>query len=504
MIADGIAWAWVLCLLGLAYPVIARLLPDVGVGARIAVTAAVGAGALSLIMLWQGLLGIAYTPAGIALPYLIAVGIFYFTAEERREKTKKRLPFSLYLNSFFSSLRSLRFNFFSLFMLPIAAAIAFNAGYWAFHRDDAINIYQPHAAEIAQTRALIPLTGADSLYRAYPMHMQMLYAYSYIVAGWENDYLGQFVSALLALACLPTCYALAERLRTGSGGIAAFLLATTPTYGAWASSGYVDLPTALSYALSAWFALRLWDHGRAHDAAFAGLMLGLAAWTKNAALLGVPLLGAWLLLAWVRQRIGWRHIVIAAIACALVGAPFYIRNIVGAGMIIPDTAWTDQAERTLESALIVVTHPEIYGVTGWLILTGIAYAVAKIFQRREGENAEKRWAYIAILWWTIPFFAAWWWFASYDPRFLLVILPMMCALAGSFAAQIGESLREKFRSRLPIMRLIIVGIAIMLTVRAVWYSVEYKDEMLRAPLMSDADKRALLGRPFLETIPPES
>jgi len=492
MFTTLIAWAWTLFLLAAAYPLTAQLIPDAGIGLRAATALALGAGGVSLIMLWEGLLGIAYTPLGSAVPYLIIMGISYFIAErveKRRGKREQIPPFSL------RSSASLRYL---CLLLPIAATIAFNAGYWAFHRDDAINIYQPQAAEIARTRALIPLTGADSLYRAYPMHMQLLYAHAYMVSGWENDYLAQFVSALLALACLAAAYALAERLQAGSGGIAAFLLATTPTFGAWASSGYVDLPTALPYTLCAVFALRLWDKRHMTDAALAGAMLGLAAWTKNAALVGVPLLGLWLLLAWSQRRIALRQIVIAGFACAAVAAPYYLRNVVGAGFIIPETAWTDQAQRTLDSALIFVIHPEIYGVTGWLIIGGIGFALAKHLRRPDTENKN---GFLTVLWWTLPFFAVWWAFASYDPRFLLVILPMLCALSGAFAARLWESLSARLGTRRRYAYAALVIVALALTMRTVWFSVEYKREILRAPFMSDADKRAILGR---EIIPPES
>ncbi|MFN8447295.1 MAG: hypothetical protein U0521_01515 [Anaerolineae bacterium] len=38
--------------------------------------------------------------------------------------------------------------------------------------------------------------------------------------------------------------------------------------------------------------------------------------------------------------------------------------------------------------------------------------------------------------WTLPFFAAWWLFVSYDPRFLLLFLPPLAVLAGDLLVRL--------------------------------------------------------------------
>ncbi|MFN8447294.1 MAG: glycosyltransferase family 39 protein [Anaerolineae bacterium] len=103
---------------------------------------------------------------------------------------------------------------------------------------------------------------------------------------------------------------LGKRLRDErTGWLAALVLALTPFFSRWASSGYVDLPMAFFYALAAVFALRLYESGRLRDAALAGALVGLAAWTKNAALIGIVLLALWLVWCKVNGRIGWRAVV---------------------------------------------------------------------------------------------------------------------------------------------------------------------------------------------------
>src|SRR5690606_26909942 len=146
-----------------------------------------------------------------------------------------------------------------------------------------------------------------SLYDAYPILVPLNYAYAYFAAGWENEYLAKTIATLLSLACLPATYLLGERLRGAlAGWLAALVLALTPFFGSWASSGYVDLPMAFFYTLAAVFALRLWETGSTRDAVIAGALVGLAAWTKNAALIGVPLLGGWLVWCWWHDKISLR------------------------------------------------------------------------------------------------------------------------------------------------------------------------------------------------------
>lgn len=460
-----IPWLGLFALVAAAYPVASRLVSAPGL--RLALTLALSLGGLSQIMLWEGILGIPFTPLGIAAPYLLIMGVaLWFTMRAEQPKAGKPQ----------FTTPSLRINF---LLILIAAAVLFNGAWWLFHRDDALGIYQPQAAQLYALGGLIPLRGADSLYLAYPMHNQLLYAYTYLISGWENEYLAGFIGALLSVGCLPAVYALGERLRAGSGGVAALLLATTPTFAAWASAGYVDLPSAFYITLAAVFLIRLSDERRITDAALAGIMLGLAAWTKNAALVLIPLIGVWLMWAWLRRRIAFRHALIALATCELIAAPWYIRNLAGAGFIVPDTAWTDQAQRTLHRALLFILQPQDYGVTGWLMAAGIVWAVIR----------GKAGAWLILLW-AIPFFGVWWLFASYDPRFLLLIMPLLCALAGALLIDLWAAIGARQRGLRPILWLI----AVALTARAVWFSIEYKSELARHPLMGDADKRIILER----------
>jgi hypothetical protein len=270
---------------------------------------------------------------------------------------------------------------------------------------------------------------------------------------------------------------------------------------------------AFFYTLAAIFALQLANMQGWINAALTGAMIGLAAWTKNAALLSIPLLVLWLGYCLYRAWIFWRQAALALIACTVVAAPWYMRNLIGAGFIMPATAWTDQAERTLENALVFVTHPENFGVTGWLIVGAVIALVIRIIRYRDyytyqppafiwfrspSDEHRHRAAeqaapgQLLLLLWTLPFFAAWWLFVSYDPRFLLLFLPLLCVLAGDWLARLWEErVNPAWQPRALIALALLV---IVLAVPVLWQAVEFKSDLLRNPFMSDAEKRVLVGR----------
>jgi 4-amino-4-deoxy-L-arabinose transferase-like glycosyltransferase len=479
-----------------AYPWAAWLLKSTSPVFTSVLMLALSIGALTLVMLWEGLLGIPFSIPGITLPYLLIMllgvvlwwrgrgAVLDVGAGLRSAPTDNASSTPMLKRSRWANLIQ---RLPLLLLVAVSAAILFNAVYWPFHRDDALGIYQPHARAMYELRGLLPLTGADSLYLTYPMLIPSAYAYAYLASGWENEYLANLLGALLSVGCLPVAYWLGALLKDKRAGwLSAVLLATTPAFGRWASAGYVDLPMAFFYALSGIFAIRLWRGRRWQDALLAGAMMGLAAWTKNAALIGVPLLMLWLLWALVHRRIGVSLAGLAILACAIVAAPWYLRNLAGAGFIVPDTAWTDQAQRTLDNLLVFITRFENFGLTGWLAVLGTTFAVS-IIVRRRGNAPE----YLLHLLWTLPFFGAWWLFVSYDPRFLLLFLPPLCALGGALLTEAWTKIPARWRPR---VQVVIALVAAVLTIQALWFSVEYKDELLRSPLMGDAEKQTIVGR----------
>lgn len=483
-------------------------------------------GALTLIMFWLGILGIRFNAASIGLPYatLCLLGLWLWAKANQMSPDASSshilIPYPLFL----------------IPAILIAAAILFNAAYWPFSRDDTLGIYQPFAQMMAESRSLVPLTGADSLYRAYPMALPLAYAFTYILSGWENEYLARVIPALLSIGCLPAAYLIGRRLLPELAGaqklagiLGALIIAFTPTFGRWASSGYVDLPLAYFWALTVLFCLRLLERGAPVDVLLAGICLGLAAWTKNAALAGVPLLIGTLVWAVWHKRIRLSTALLSLIAFAIVAAPWYARNLIGAGFLMPDTAWTDQAQRTPGNLVPLLIRPQDYGLMGWVITAGLIMVLWQIaraalapkgspssspraeYRVLSAENQVPSTEHRApsteqqtpstehrapstehlslLLWWIVPYFLIWWLFASYDPRFLLHLLPLLAALGGGLLATVWTRVPQTWRGRLQI---VLAVAALILTVQAILTAVEFKNDLLRDPLMAHEAKIAIV------------
>ncbi len=481
MIESAAAMGLSLALLLLALPSAALLVqprPQESAWLVIASGLGLGLGAITLILLWMGLLGIAFDAGWVVAVYLILTApglILWLRAGVNRPIVRLRLP------------RSWPRRLALALLAAISASILINALLWPFHREDVLGIYQPQAQLLYQTGTLISLTGADSLYRAYPMSIPLVYTFAYLITGWENEYLANLLAALLSVGCLPVAYLLG-RMTAGerAGWGAALLLALAPIFPRWASSGYVDLPMAFFYGMSAVFALRLWETRGLIDALLAGASMGLAAWTKNAALLGIPILTGWLLWAWLHRRGHGRHLAVALTACLLIAGPWYARNLLGAGFLIPATAWIDQAQPTLANLFVFLTRAENFALTGVIITGGLFYGLLTVIDRRKHAPAE-----LLLLLWTLPFFGAWWLFVSYDPRFLLLFLPPLCALGGALVKALWERLPA--RAKHP-GRLALAAVALALAAQAVWFGIEYKASAPHAPFMTDAERRAIVGR----------
>lgn len=475
------AWILVGCVILAAYPWSAWFLsrgkqPD-DQWLRLLVTLMMSIGTLTLVMLWEALAGIAFSLWTITLPYfgLMLPGVWLWS---RRRLKNGILPD-------LSPGQNFGHRYIALLPILISAAILFNGAYWPFYRDDTLGIYHRYAKLMYESGTLIPFAGRDdAFYQAYPMQMPLAYTYAYIASGWVNEYLAKTIATLFSLACLPAAYALGRMLYgSWAGWLSAMLLAFAPTFARWASSGYVDLPMAFLYTLAAIFAWRLWEGGNWADALLMGMAMGFAAWTKNAALMGIGFISLWLQYAWFKGRTQLRHIILALAVCAVVAAPWYLRNWLEARLIVPPTAWTEQAERSLGTLLLLITQPQNFAVTGWAILLAVITSAVE-FMRRRATSAQ-----IMLAVWTIPFFGVWWLLVSYDPRFVLLFLPLLCVWGGGWLVHAWGWLPNVWQKRITLP---LAVLALAWTLYIAWIGIEYKGAILSDPFMGDAAKHTIV------------
>jgi 4-amino-4-deoxy-L-arabinose transferase-like glycosyltransferase len=400
----------------------------------------------------------------------------------------------------------------ALIVIGMAGLIAFNTLYWPFSDDDAVSIYATQSAAIYQTGHLP--TG-EGLYEAYPMLLPLSHVYSYLLAGEVDEYLARIAVAALGVGTLAAAFALGRALYDTATGLgAALLLALTPAFTRWASSGYTDVPAAFFVTLTVLFAWWYERHGTARDALLLGMMAGLAAWTKNSALALIASVAVWIGYIWWREKglatEGTEHtekdntknassrlrlIALVGIGAAITAGPWYVRNVIVFGRIVPNTVWTDQARHTAANLVPFVT--DHFFLPGIVITIGIALALVEALRRTPDTRDQAALLLIGV----IPFSVAWWWAASYETRFLLAVLPLfavMGAHAVTRAAHLIQSVTRR-RDALPYaLQIAAVLILVVLALPAARKAVSFKSDIAHHPLMGDVQRHRVAVGPIYD------
>ena len=178
--------------------------------------------------------------------------------------------------------------------------------------------------------------------------------------------------------------------------------------------------------------------------------------------------------------------------------PWYARNLIMAGVLIPPTGWTTQAQRTLVNLFPYVFNTQYY-IVGWIFTAGLGLTLWQVWRSRGWAN---RHVLLAISY--VPFFVIWWLLFSYEVRFLLVLMPLVAVMA-------ADGMQAVFRSISLPQRFIWLRFTsiflVLFALPAISLTVEFKFDLLRHPFMSDADKhRVTLGSRYdmalyLRTLP---
>lgn len=375
----------------------------------------------------------------------------------------------------------------------------FNAGYWPFYEDDTMTLYGPTALRYVETGRF----SGGGLYDAYPPLVPLLMAFPHMAGGAPNEYAARFVVAALALGTLGAAYALGREIAGPRAGLAAaFLTASVPIVSHWAASGYTDLPAGTYATLAALFAWRAYRHARPADALLAGLLAGLAALTKNGALLLAGSLLGWVIYTYWAARgktacgepLRARDALLIAGGWLLAAGLWYAHSLAAYGYLVPPTGWIDQADHSLRALFGPALTPSHFMIGGLLGFAGLAAQLWRLWRTRWRFDP----AAALLVGFGVPFWLVWWWGFSYDLRFLLLIWPLFAVMGGLL---VDRSLiwLEKNKGLKPLVGMrwrswLLAGALIALSLPALWMSVDNKDDLLRAPLMDDSARhRVQLG-----------
>ncbi|MBX3063842.1 MAG: glycosyltransferase family 39 protein [Anaerolineae bacterium] len=444
-------------------------------------TLALSVGLVSLLMLWQGLLGILidWRIAAITAALISLLGWMIWLP--RRQQSANVAP---PLN---------RYEIGALGIIAvIAVLILFNATYWPPAIDDAITIYAAFGKQIYHTQTL----PQGTLYETYPMLVPLWYAFVHQVAGQLNEYLAGLIPALLSLGCIGAAYLIGRELQDRRTGlIAALLVAITPPFAHWSSTGYVDLPAGFFYALTVLFLFRWQRDNRPQDALLGGIMAGLALWTKNNTVVLPIIILLWLVYVSLRRKSlpSIRDLLLIFGGIAVTAGAWYAHTLIMAGVLLPPTAWTDQAQREITSLFPYLSFGQ-YSLAGAIFTPGLLYALWRLLRRKLADRAV-----IHLLIFYVPFFAAWWLLASYDPRFLLLLTPLIAVLAALLIADLWSN---------RVIQAVFVIAVVVLSAQSAYIAVDHKTELLRSPILSDAEKhRIRVGvrydmAQYINTLPP--
>ena len=320
--------------------------------------------------------------------------------------------------------------------------------YYPFVGSDAIAIYSYAARKIyfAGGMAGWRIPDMDWYAGSYPLLVPLSYVYAWLAAGEVNEYLAKIYPAAFHVATVGATYALGRLLfghRTGV--LSAFVLSATPFFTRWEMYGLADVPVTFFVVLSTLFVYHWMKTLQWRSAILAGIILGLALWTKNSAApfgaflaMGIGLLGY---ARWRdeskagRQKMLTQALVFGLSAVAIAGW-WYIRNWAVFGYMIPvqEAVWIDQIDRSVWNLLPVwqisrVGTPLFLGAfvyAAWQLGTG-RWAWSRIRPGR-GDDA----GILLILFLIVPYFVLWWYLLSGSERFLSFIVPLLALLTGYF------------------------------------------------------------------------
>ena len=240
-------------------------------------------------------------------------------------------------------------------MIVIAVALRWiHTAFWPFTVYDVLWVYGSQA-RLFFLEGKIP---HDIAY--YPQFVQLQFTYVQVMIGAINDHAARMVIPLMHIGSILAAYLLGKRLVSRRVGfITAALWSLHPHVGQWAFRGDLEIPLTFTLTMAAMFLLSAWRDDNAYsqrkaDALLAGVMLGIALFTKPTA--GAFIWGILLLLAVELIRSGFdagrwlprfRLALWTGLACLPMGLVWYARNLLLGHEVItlPKAIWLTRALR---------------------------------------------------------------------------------------------------------------------------------------------------------------
>ena len=311
----------------------------------------------------------------------------------------------------------------------IFVVIMAQATYYPFTGDDEISRYAYFARLIFERGELIPTI------RGYPPMLSAIYASNFFASGSIVEQAAKLYPVIISAMTVWVTYGLAQYCFSQRAAYAAALiLSSTPLFVHWSPVGYVDIATGLCFGICA-FTIEIWRRKQQLNwAIVTGMVTGISLWTKQA---GFAIMGPLLIICGQvilkTYRSGQKQhsyylliqIILIFFIAILMGGWWYIRNAYydGWNLAIPSAGLYHlmHANNTLEQIVPFVGSFLEFGLaTSPLYIAGLIWAFCTL----KNHTLQR------ILLWCLPFTLLWWWRFSFDPRFLLSVLPFYAILAG--------------------------------------------------------------------------